>query len=148
MSVDGRASRNELTLAQIVDRCTEALGGSAAIEKVHSIQIAMNIKEAAFDLDGIYVADRKLRMRIDVSSGQRRVYTEAYDGEKAWQMGSDGQAKDSSPEGTAALRHGILFPGKLFGFHEQESIGNHLELAGREAVDGVDGAASRAAWVA
>ena len=127
-----------LTLQQVVDRCTEAAGGKAAIEAARAIQVKLTIEEPKFKVEGVYLADRKLRMRIDIYADQKRVYTEAYDGTKGWQMGEDGVHSDSKPEGSAALLHGILTPGKLFGLHEQESIGNHLELAGREIVDKVN----------
>lgn len=131
------AAVQEPALQQVVDRCTEAAGGKAAIEAVQSVRIRLTIEEPTFKVEGVYVADRKLRMRIDIYSDQKRVYTEAYDGKKGWQMG-DGPATDSTPDGSAALLHGIITPGKLFGLHEQEAIGNHLELTGREIVDRVN----------
>lgn len=133
-----RAAEPELNLQQIVNKWTEAMGGKQAIESVKSIQISLNIEEPTYKVNAVYVADRNMHMRIDVYSDKKRVYTESYDGAKGWEMGSDGVAKDSGPTGTAALWHGIVFPGKLFGLHEQEAIGNHLELAGRESVDGIN----------
>lgn len=127
----------EPTLQQVVARCTEAAGGKAAIEAVQSVRIRLTIEEPTFKFEGDYRADRKLRMRIDIYSDQKRVYTEAYDGKKGWEMG-DGPATDSTPDGSAALLHGIITPGKLFGLHEQEAISNHLELVGRQIVDKVN----------
>lgn len=131
------AVAQELTLQQVIARCTEAAGGKAAIEAVQSVRIRLTIEEPTFKVEGDYRADRKLQMRIDIYSDQKRVYTEAYDGKNGWQMG-DGPATDSKPEGSAALLHGIITPGKLFGLHEQEAIGNQLELVGREIVDKVN----------
>lgn len=128
----------DLTLQQVIDKCTEAAGGKQAIEAVKSIAITLNIEEPKFSVQGHYVADRKLRMRIDVHAEGKRVYTEAYDGKTGWEMGEKGAATEATALGTAALWHGIVKPGKLFGLSEQEGLGNHLELEGRELVDGVN----------
>ena len=125
----------DMNLDQIVEHHTQAIGGKAAIERVKSIEFSLNIVEPKFNVDGIYRADRKLRMRIDIYAGVKRVFTEAYDGRKAWQMGDDGTPKEASPKGTAALKNGILFPGKLFGLHESRATGHKLKLMGREEVD-------------
>jgi hypothetical protein len=127
-----------VTLAQVVERHTEAVGGKQAIERVRSVQFALAITEPQFTVDGIYRADRNLRMRIDVYADGKRVFTEAYDAQKAWQMGGDGKVSDATAKGTAALRNGILLPGKLFGLHEAESIGLVLELLDGETVDGTN----------
>lgn len=129
---------SDVTLQQVIDRCTEASGGKAAIEAVQSVQISLHIKEPKFEVDGVYVADRKMRMRIDIYAGDKRVYTEAFDGTAGWQMGESGAAQDSKPEGSAALWHGIVTPGKMFGLHEQASLQNKVELEGREIVDGIN----------
>ena len=80
----------EVTLEQVVARHTEAVGGREAVERVRSVQYALTIVEPTFTVDGIYRADRKLRMRIDVVADGKRVCTEAYDGRAAWEMGGDG----------------------------------------------------------
>jgi hypothetical protein len=125
----------EVTLEQLVARHTEAVGGRDALERVRSVQYALTIVEPTFTVDGIYRADRKLRMRIDVVAAGKRVFTEAYDGHDAWEMGGDGVVHPSNEKGTEALRNGILFPGKLFGLHETPLTGNKLQLLGRESVD-------------
>lgn len=124
------------TLEDVVKLNTEALGGRQAIEKVQSIEIHLTIQEPEFTVDAVYVADRKIRMRIDIYSGGKRVFTEAFDGKKGWQMGEDGIAKDASAEGTAALRNGI-FLGKFFGLHELPSHGHRLQYEGSEVVENV-----------
>ena len=125
----------ELTLEQVVERHTEAVGGRPAIERVRSVQFALTIVEPQFTVDGTYRADRDLRMRIDVYADGKRVFTEAYDGHRAWQMGDDGIPHEANAKGTAALRNGILLPGKLFGLHEGRVAGYELQLLGRETVD-------------
>jgi hypothetical protein len=128
---------DDLSLQQILDKHAEAMGGKKAIESIHSVEISLKIQEPKYTVDGIYKADRSMRMRIDIYSDGKRVYTEAFDREKAWQMGEDGTVRDSSPEGTTALRNGIVLPRKLFGLHELANRGHKLELKGREKVDGI-----------
>jgi hypothetical protein len=124
-------------LDDVVALYTKGVGGKEAIEKVQSIEIALTIQEPKFTVDAIYHADRKIRMRIDIFSQGKRVYTEAFDGKKAWEMGEEGKAKDSSEQGTAGLRNGIFLPGKLFGLHELPPLGHKLSYEGREEVEGV-----------
>jgi len=133
----GWADAADLTLAQLIERHTEAMGGKPAIERVNSVQFALTIVEPKFTVDGIYRADRRIRMRIDVYADGKRVYTEAYDGRKSWDMGADGVAHVAEPDAasTAALRNGVLLPGKLFGLHESARTGNELRLLDREIVD-------------
>lgn len=131
------AEADDLTLAEIIQRNTQAVGGQQAIESVKSIEISLRIEEPEFTVDAVYVAERKGRMRIDIYSEGQRVYTEAFDGAKGWQAGAEGPAKDSTPKGSAALFHGIVMPGKLYGLHEMSSLGNQLELLDREVIEGI-----------
>ena len=132
------ADAADLTLPEIIERNTQAVGGREAIEKVQTIRIQVQITEPTFQVRGDYVADRKGRMRIDIYAEGKRVYTEAFDGTKGWQMGGDGVAKESNAKGTAALMHGVQYPGKVFGLHEIVKNGHKLELEGRETVDKVN----------
>jgi hypothetical protein len=112
------------------------MGGQAAIEAVHSIQVDLHIVDPGFAVDGVYRAVRPGRMRIDIMSSGKHVFTEAFDGQRAWE-GRD-KAVATSPKAAAALRHGVELPGKLFGLHEVQQRGQKLELSGRAAIDGVD----------
>lgn len=132
------AEANYLGLAEIIQRNTQAVGGQKAIESVKSIEISLRIEEPKFTIEAEYVADRKGRMRIDVYSGKLRVYTEAFDGLKGWQLGVQGKAKDSTQQGSAALLHGIASPGKLYGLHEMTALGHTLKLLSRERIGGVN----------
>lgn len=128
----------DLTLQDVVDRHTKAMGGSRTIEAVKTIRISLQITEPTFNLDAIYIAERRERMRIDLYSSNKRVYTEVYDGAKGWEMDDKGVATDSTPSGSEGLLHGILMPGKMFGLHEMTANHRTLELEGREIVDGVN----------
>ena len=53
-----------------------------------------------------------------------------------WQEGKGEKEEGDVP--TAALRHGVELPGKLFGLHELPKRGHRLELRGRENLDDTD----------
>ena len=128
----------ELTLDQLIDRNVQAMGGRAAIEAVQSIKFALHIVDPDFEVDAVYYAARPGRMRIDITSGGKRVYVEAFNGSRAWQWKGKGEPIEESKTATGALRHGIELPGKLFGLHEVQGRGNKLALVGRESVDDID----------
>jgi hypothetical protein len=131
-------TRPSLTTDDVIERNVEAMGGRAALEAVHTIEIDLHIKDPGFEVDGIYRAARPGRMRIDVKAEGKHVFTEAFDGQNGWQWNGKGDAEPASPKASSSLRHGIELPGKLFGLHELKQRGHRLELAGRERVDGVD----------
>jgi hypothetical protein len=76
-------------------------------------------------------------MRIDVSAEGKHVFTEAFDGLSGWQWEGKGEQKPATEKATAALRHGVELPGKLFGLHELKARGHKIKLIGRELIDGV-----------
>lgn len=115
-----------------------ARGGASAIENVKTFECDIHIAEPTFEVDGRYVATRDGRMRVDISLEGNRVFTEALDRERAWSWSPDEGVQEGSAAGAAALRHGIEFPLKLFGLHEVQARGHHLEAAGREVVEGID----------
>lgn len=131
-------SEKPLALEDVIDRNTKAMGGRAAIEAVNSIEVDLHIVDPGFEVDGSYRAARPGRMRIDVHSGGKHVFTEAFDGQNGWQWSGKGNPEPASPKAAAALRHGVELPGKLFGLHELKLRGHHVELVGREKVDGTD----------
>src|ERR1700693_5532987 len=116
-----------LTIGDVIDRNTKAMGGRVAIEAVHSIEVNLHIVDPGFEVDGIYHAARPGRMRIDVQAGGKSVFTEAFDGQNGWQWSGKGNQEPASPKAAAALRHGVELPGKLFGLHELESRGHKVE---------------------
>jgi hypothetical protein len=44
----------------------------------------------------------------------------------------------ATEKATAALRHGVELPGKLFGLHELRARGPRMKSIGREQIDGVN----------
>src|SRR6266478_5696719 len=127
-----------LTVDDVIERNTSAMGGRATIEAIHSIEINLHITDPGFQVDGIYRAARPGRMRIDVQTGGKHVFTEAFDGRQGWQSHDQSEPEPASPKAAAALRHGVELPGKLFGLHEMKQRGHKIDLVGRETVDGID----------
>lgn len=130
--------RAPIALDEVIERNTNAMGGQAAIEAVKSIQVDLHIVDPGFEVDGIYRAARPGRMRIDVRMKGRHVFTEAFTGQHGWEWSGKGEQATASDKATAALRHGVELPGKLFGLHELKERGYRLELIGREKVDGIN----------
>ncbi|MDQ3116462.1 MAG: hypothetical protein M3Q86_07605 [Verrucomicrobiota bacterium] len=130
--------RAPLTLEQLIERHTEAVGGRAAIEAAHSIRFDLHIVDPGFEVDGIYLAARPGRMRIDVSADSQHVFTEALGEKGGWQWKGKGGPVEASATATAALRHGVELPGHIFGLHELRQRGHQVELAGRETVGQVN----------
>ena len=129
---------DSLSLDEIVQRNTNAVGGSAAIEAIQSIQIDLHIKDPSFEVDGTYYAARPGKMRIDVSAEGKHVFTEAFDGQTGWQWEGKGEQKPATEKATAALQHGVELPGKLFGLHEIKARGHRMKSIGREQIGGVN----------
>lgn len=128
---------DSLTVDEIIQRNTQAMGGRSVIEGVKSIEVDLHIADPDFEVDGNYRAARPGRMRIDVFAGGKHVFTEAFDGERGWQSKGDA-VEEASTKGTAALRHGVELPGKLFGLHELARRGHRVDLAKRELIDGTN----------
>jgi len=132
-------SRSPTTVDEVIERHTKAMGGRAAIEAIQSIEIDLHITDPKFAVDGSYFAARPGKMRIDVNAGGKHVFTEAFDGQKGWQWEGKGTAqKVATEKATAALRHGVELPGKLFGLHELKRRGHRIELDRREKIDGIN----------
>jgi len=129
-------SRSPTTLDEVIERHTKAVGGRAAIEAIQSIEFDLHITDPKFEVDGTYFAARPGKMRIDVNAGGDHVFTEAFDGQKGWE-GKGTSQKPATEKATAALRHGVELPGKLFGLHELKARGHRIELAEREKIDSI-----------
>lgn len=122
---------SDLTLGELIDRHTQARGGSEAIEAVHSLEIELHIVETTFEVTGLYRADREPRMRIDVFSDGQRVFSEGLSFASAWQWhGGADHAEPIVAEASAALRHGAIL--NLLGLHELEAAGHELRYLGIE----------------
>jgi hypothetical protein len=130
-------NRVDLTIDDVIDRDTKAMGGRAAIEAIHSIEVNLHVSDPGAEVDGVYYATRPGRMRIDISVAGKHVFTEAFDGQRGWEWNGK-ESKPASPKATAALQHGVELPGKLFGLHELKQRGHQVELVGREKIEGIN----------
>jgi hypothetical protein len=97
-------SSDSLSLDEIIERNTDAMGGRAAIEAVQSIPIDLHIKDPSFEVDGTYCAARPGKMRIDVSAEGKHVFTEAFDGQSGWQWEGKGEQLTGLSSGGCAAR--------------------------------------------
>jgi hypothetical protein len=131
-------SHEIISVDEIIERNTSAMGGATAIEAIHSVAIKLHIIDPTFEVDGVYRAARPGRMRIDVYATGKHVFTEAFNGERAWQWQGKGEPVAENAHATAALRHGVELPGNLFGLHELRGRGHQISFAGREKIDGVN----------
>lgn len=128
-----------LTLEEVIQKHTQAIGGAAAIEAVKSIEIALTIQEGTSTIDGLYRASRSGRMRMDIYADGKRVFTEAFDGQRGWQQkGENASAEDASEQGAVKLKRSVILPGKLYGLHEMQTLGHHLKLKSQETIDGIN----------
>jgi hypothetical protein len=126
-----------LGLSELIARNADARGGRAAIEAIRSLEARLRIVEPTYSAEGLWRVDRRGRMRIDVSIGGKRVFTEAFDGRNGWQRaGDDAPAKAASADGSAALRHSAELPTNVLGLHEMGAHGHRLALIGREEIGG------------
>jgi outer membrane lipoprotein-sorting protein len=129
---------DSVSLDEIIELNTDAMGGRGAIEAVQSLQIELHIKDPSFEVDGTYYATRPGKMRIDVSAEGKHVFTEAFNGQYGWQWEGKGEQKAATEKATAALRHGVELPGKLFGLHELRARGYKMKSIGREQIEGIN----------
>src|ERR1051325_6256157 len=86
-----------LTVDEIIERNTQAMGGRAAIEAVESIEVDLHIADPSFAVGAKYKAARPGRMRIDIFADGKHVYTEAFDGTRAWQWKGKGNEVEDEP---------------------------------------------------
>jgi hypothetical protein len=130
--------RSPLSVDQVIEQNVSATGGRAAIEAVRSIEFDLHIVDPEFEADASYRVARPGKMRIDIMSGGKHVFTEAFNGERGWEWRGKGEVIECTPKATAALRHGVELPGKLFGLHEMRALGHQIALGPKERVDGID----------
>lgn len=118
-----------VTLELLIERHTDSRGGSAAIENVRSLRLGLEITEPGFTVRGDYIATRDGYMRIDIYSGDERVFTEALGPHGGWQLlQGKTESAELSQDGETALKRGLI--GNLYGLHELSDLGYKLTLAG------------------
>jgi len=126
-------------LEEIVARNRAVVNGGADTSLISGLEVDLRIRDAKVgsELAAVYRVNRRGQMRIDIYAGKERVYTEAFDGRRGWDLGAAGGAATLDPH-AAALWHGTQFPGMIFGLEDLVPNGHRLEYAGRERLAGVD----------
>lgn len=120
------ADDKEMDLATIVEKHTDARGGATKIEAVQSVALDIRITEPTFSVTGKYAATRAGFVRVDIFSGETRVFTEAIGPTGGWQMDADENVSCLSQDGFSALDKGRI--GNLMGLHERSQLGYSLQL--------------------
>ena len=124
-----------LTLGEIIRRNTEARGGAAALDRVRSIAVDVEIVEGGQTLNGHYAANTDGLVRIDVYAGGKLVGAEGVDFGKACGSSAKEGPRESVATGAAnALKHGA--ENHLFGWHRFAERGHRLALMPPAAIDG------------
>ncbi len=128
-------------LDEVLARHTRARGGAAALDRVRSCLIEVEITERGQTISGRYAAiggerPSEDRVRIDIFTGGRRVYAEGIDDHGVWLRSGDSPPEASVATGAAnALLHGVEF--NLFGLHRFPARGHRLRRVPDEPIDGV-----------
>ncbi len=116
------------TLEAVLASHRSAIGTAAA-----AVEIELLIEEPAFTVSAIYRADRSGKMRIDVYADEKRIFTEALDGDGGWQQHGENAAREAlSDTGRAALRRGII--ANVYALHERPAHGYTLSFDGTTTI--------------
>jgi len=124
-------------LSNIIVKNTVAVGGATAVEAIHNLRMKLHIVESRLNVNAVYLADDLERMRIDIYAGDQRIYSEGYDGKQAWAL-SKGETKGEPEDenATAALRHGVELPCKIFWLYQLEKKGAKIDLEETRTIEG------------
>ena len=129
------ASPKLLSLDEVVRRNTRARGGAAALDRMHSVLIDVEIDEGGAKLNGRYAANKSGLVRVDVYAGGKFAGAEGIDSTGVWSWGKD-RAEPSVATGAAnALQHGA--EDKLYGWNRFPERGHKLALMPSQTADGV-----------
>ena len=134
----GGAQAREASLARVL-ACNDRAVGGPALRRVSRVQYELQIEEPGFNAVGHYAAERLGRAQIDVFVVRDRVFSEGWDGHAGWQLPHGATKRIAeSPDGAAALRHGIEQPGHLWTLADMPQNGHTVELVGRDSIQGTD----------
>jgi len=118
-------------LEQLLARNEAAVGGGENWARIENVRVQLTIEEPGFKLDATYVATRAGNMRIDIMAEDQKVFSEGLDRGTAWQWTPSDGIKLQSQQSTAALRHGIEFPGRFFTLMDLYRNGTTVTLEGQ-----------------
>ncbi len=127
----------EHDLGAVIAHHTEAMGGSAAIERRRSVDVVLEVVEASFSGTVRYRASREGLVRVDVYVGDDRVFSEGIDGDGPWQAARDlSDIRPIGDAGVAALQQGIEL--NMFGLHEYVDRGHRVRVAEPMVIEAVE----------
>ncbi|NKB33269.1 MAG: hypothetical protein GKR91_09235 [Pseudomonadales bacterium] len=128
--------QTNLSVDQVLEHHTAALGGDEAISAINNLRIQLEITEPDLTLRGDYRASREGFMRIDIYIRDERVFSEGIDEQGGWQQFGVGTAIESlTDQGFLALKQGIDF--NLNYLFDLANRGHQLEGMDRFAHKGV-----------
>ena len=133
--VASQATPAALTLQDVIARNTEARGGAAALDKVKSIAVDVEIVEGGQTLNGHYAATSDGLVRIDIYADGKLVHGEGIDSKGVWIMGKNGPEPSVATGAANALLHGA--ENHLFGWQRFAERGHKLALMPSASIDGV-----------
>lgn len=118
-------------LDQILTSNAKAHGGET-LKDVNAVKVNLHIVEPTFEVSGVYYASREGFMRIDIYSGDDRVFAEGLTSKCAWEW-NPGQPPEALGEcvgetETGALRRGIVLPGHFYSLSDVHVRGEQVEL--------------------
>ena len=125
----------EPSLGEIIHRHTAAMGGAAALDRVHSKRVAVTVTEKGQPVDGIYQCAAVPEWRIDIYAGGKHVFCEGLDRQGPWLWPADAPAPaDAAPDARRTGNQGVEF--NLYGLHRFPARGHRLFLDRPQLIDG------------
>ncbi|WP_028969475.1 hypothetical protein [Sphingomonas sp. URHD0057] len=128
------AAAKLLTLDEVVRRNTRARGGAAALDRMHSLLMDVEIDEAGQKLDGRYAANTAGLVKVDIYVGDKFAGAEGIDSAGVWTWGKNGPEPSVAAGAANALQHGA--EDKLYGWHRFAQRGHTLTMMPPETIDG------------
>jgi hypothetical protein len=129
----GDNAEQDVLVSEILQMNLKAVRGDTRNSGVRSTDKTVRISEADYTLVGRYRAAGTGLMRIDVFSGDDRVFSEGKDENGVWEWpGGQDKPVNVDHEGIGALEHGIEF--NLFALAELGDRGHEVELVGKEVI--------------
>jgi hypothetical protein len=118
-------------LEELLARNEKAIGGAENWARIENVRVRLTIEEPDFQVDAVYVAARSGSMRIDIQQDGQTVFREGLDAGTAWQWTQADGVSIQNDQSSAALRHGIEFPGRFFTLMDLYRNGTTVTLEGQ-----------------
>ena len=137
LSKKGRAAEAALPLNEILARHSEAVGSEAALSRVRSKAVDLQIIEKGSVVEARYRADKSPAFRIDIYDKGKHVFCEGLDAKGPWIWPGDvAEARQGVPEARMSGLTGIQF--NLYGLKQFPALGNAIFADGREEIESVN----------